>query len=220
MHANPFAARLATAAAATQGTARRDRLDRVEIMEGPAFHFTGPAPVDMITERQAALVRTLLVERNFRSEQRPAWIARIQQMATVNGTISAMTKVQASAFIEYAFTMPVRKIAEAAPAVDVPEGRYAVDINGVLWFVQVDCPAEGRWAGHTFVRRQLGSDTQNLNRAQRVLVLKAIAEAGIKEATIRYGHELGHCGKCGRELTNEASRTAGIGPKCAAKSGW
>lgn len=43
MNANPFAARLATAAAATQGTARRDRLDRVEIVDGPAFHFTGPS---------------------------------------------------------------------------------------------------------------------------------------------------------------------------------
>jgi hypothetical protein len=45
----------------------------------------------------------------------------------------------------------------------------------------------------------------------------AIRKVGFKESSIRYGLELGHCGRCGRELTNEASREAGIGPICAGK---
>jgi uncharacterized protein DUF6011 len=34
---------------------------------------------------------------------------------------------------------------------------------------------------------------------------------------VRYGQELGECGHCGRTLTDEASRAAGIGPVCASK---
>jgi hypothetical protein len=37
-------------------------------------------------------------------------------------------------------------------------------------------------------------------------------------AMIRYGQVVGACGHCGRTLTNQASRDAGIGPVCAAKS--
>lgn len=221
MNANPFATRLAAAAAATRGTARRDRLDRVEMVNGPAFHFTTGTPAG-ITPNQHALVKRLLVERDFASEQRPAWVARIRALATVEGTLSGLTKVQASAFIDYAFTMPQLRPAapQAQAAPEVPAGRYAVDINGVLWFVHVDRPTEGRWAGYTFVSRQLSSDTMRVNRAQQALVLSAIAEVGAREAAIRYGHELGHCAICGKELTNESSRAAGIGPKCAAKTGW
>lgn len=223
MNTNPFAARIAAASAATKGTARRDRLDRVEIVNGPTFHFTAPAMEPGITPNQHALVKDLLVERNFASEQRPAWIARIQQLATVEGVLSSMTKVQAGAFIDYALTMPKRvtEIPTSAPAQsDIPAGRYAVNVNGTLWFVKVDRPEAGKWAGYTFVRRQLGSELNNVNKYTRNRVLKDIAAQGVRECAVRYGHELGQCAMCGRELTNEASRLAGIGPICADKNGW
>ncbi len=35
------------------------------------------------------------------------------------------------------------------------------------------------------------------------------------EAMALYGRELGACGKCGRHLTDEASRARGLGPECA-----
>ena len=41
-----------------------------------------------------------------------------------------------------------------------------------------------------------------------------------KEASIRFGKEVGECGVCHSPLTNEASRAAGIGPVCARKKGW
>lgn len=52
-------------------------------------------------------------------------------------------------------------------------------------------------------------------------VAKKIIAAGPIEAMTRYGLELGECGHCGRELTNDESRAAGIGPKCRKKmGGW
>lgn len=226
---NPFTARLTAASASVQGTARRDGLDKIEYAareeameravyarrENIAMVFTETGP-DMITDRQREVVQSMLVARNFRSEQRPAWQARIRTMATVNGTISSMTKAQASAFIEYAMTMPMLNRKHASDAV-IPEGRYAVeiDIEGLI-FVKVE-HGTGKWDGYTFIRRQVGSDFVRVNRRVADAAQAAIRKVGFKESAIRYGLELGHCGRCGRELTNEESREAGIGPICAGK---
>ena len=106
-----------------------------------------------------------------------------------------------------------------APAIDVPAGRYAVEIDGRLGFFKVDCPTEGRWAGYVFVK-QMASDTEYPVRgARRGVVLDAIA-ADPQAASLRYGREIGACGVCGRTLTDEDSRARGIGPICADKMGW
>ena len=49
--------------------------------------------------------------------------------------------------------------------------------------------------------------------------LAEMSDEDIAAATALYGQELGHCGICGRELTDEDSRARGIGPKCAER-GW
>jgi hypothetical protein len=57
------------------------------------------------------------------------------------------------------------------------------------------------------------------NKIARDEILNLIA-ANPKEAMLRYGKELGHCGHCGRTLTDETSRSLGIGPVCRGKLGW
>jgi hypothetical protein len=102
----------------------------------------------------------------------------------------------------------------------VPAGRYALVQDGEVRFYKVDRPTEGRWAGSVFVKRQAGDDLFPVrNRAERISILAAI---GIdpQAAMLRYGVELGHCGHCGRTLTNESSRARGIGPICAQKMDW
>jgi len=41
-----------------------------------------------------------------------------------------------------------------------------------------------------------------------------------KEEAIKYGRSTGMCSCCGRELTNQESINAGIGPICQGKFGW
>ena len=53
--------------------------------------------------------------------------------------------------------------------------------------------------------------------AEKKVVEKIAADP--QAASIRYGLEIGACGRCGRTLTDEESRAAGIGPVCAQK-GW
>lgn len=107
---------------------------------------------------------------------------------------------------------PLRAVPDAAT---VPAGRYAIEVDGVVKFYRVDRPTEGTYAGRVFVKVQAGDDMHRLPWPVQVATLNAIAEVGAKEASIRYGRELGVCGRCGRTLTDEESRAAGIGPICA-----
>jgi hypothetical protein len=107
------------------------------------------------------------------------------------------------------------------PLPDVPAGRYAIEVEGVLKFYHVDKPTDGRWTGYTFVSVR-ASDTKYPVRGmdQKRAVLNAIIAAGVQQATERFGRELGICGICGRSLTDDESRARGIGPICAALRGY
>lgn len=89
-----------------------------------------------------------------------------------------------------------------------------------LAFYKVDRPTEGRWAGYVFVKHIVGDDEQRVSRAASASVLAKIVAAGPEAASARYGHEIGECGICGRQLTNDESRARGIGPICVQKMGW
>lgn len=103
-------------------------------------------------------------------------------------------------------------------AYDVPAGRYAVENEtGDLRFYIVDRPTEGRWAGRVFVKVMHSDERSRLFDNAAASVLAKIVAAGPFEAMLRYGREIGSCGHCGRTLTDEASRAAGIGPVCAGK---
>lgn len=102
----------------------------------------------------------------------------------------------------------------------VPDGRYAIDVDDEVHFYKVNTPDQGRWAGRTFVDRQSSDNLYPVrDPAARTRVLTEIAKDPSK-ASRRYGRLIGACGVCGRTLTDEDSRRAGIGPVCAAKQGW
>jgi hypothetical protein len=106
----------------------------------------------------------------------------------------------------------------AKTTVPFPEGRYAILMpDGKLHFYKVDCPTDGRWAGYVFIKEQAGDELYPVrDKDRRVRILSTIAEDP-ETAMLLYGQELGHCGHCGRTLTNEESRAAGIGPICRGK---
>ena len=105
----------------------------------------------------------------------------------------------------------------------VRAGFYAVGPEDFTRFYRIDKPEEGPWAGYTFVKQVTGHNPAG-NRIKayeaRREVLEAILAAGLQEATLRFGREIGRCGECGRTLTNDESRRYGVGPDCRAKLGW
>ena len=101
----------------------------------------------------------------------------------------------------------------------VKDGRYAITIDRKLRFFRVNTPTKGRWAPMTFVNEVFGGGRREpvRNRQFRQTVLQTISAD--PNALARYGQELGECGVCGRDLTDEESRAIGIGPICRGKLG-
>lgn len=108
----------------------------------------------------------------------------------------------------------------AGALADVDEGRYAVGTEAEARFYQVKISqhgnkymmighANGAGVGWTFLPVEKGA----------IAAAEKIA-ADPKQAMLNFGHWLGECGNCGRALTNDESRAAGIGPICRAKLGW
>lgn len=110
--------------------------------------------------------------------------------------------------------------ADRAEATFVPAGHYALESTGHndLVFYRVDRPEKGRYVGSVFVKMIVGGkpDT-NVARSAVPGILARIAADGPDEAGARYGQEIGRCCRCNRTLTDELSRSLGIGPDCRTK---
>lgn len=104
--------------------------------------------------------------------------------------------------------------APSAPLPDVPQGFYAVETEaGHLAFYEVDRPTEGKWAGRTFLSVLASDERHPIRGAAARSILEKIAEDA-PGAMARFGQEIGRCGRCRRTLTDETSRSLGIGPEC------
>ena len=102
----------------------------------------------------------------------------------------------------------------------VPAGRYAVEWGNVLKFYAVDKPATGPWKGHTFLSVQASDERWPVRAPGLVWAILSVIAKDPKAASLRYGREIGRCGVCDRTLTDAASIERGIGPVCAARTGW
>jgi hypothetical protein len=112
----------------------------------------------------------------------------------------------------------------------LPKGsRYyaAENAEGGLSFVRVDNVAEGSWTGWVFVKAVIGPSEERIgsqkpgqryNGQWQTVLTNVIADP--VTALRRYGQEVGTCGVCHRRLTNEESRSYGIGPECRSKGGY
>lgn len=100
----------------------------------------------------------------------------------------------------------------------VPTEAGAVNTLAFWWIV----PGRNRHAGKFWIRQVIGGRGATRVRmspeAMISIARKAIdGPGGVGGAMATYGREIGSCGACGRELTNDESRARGIGPDCLAK---
>lgn len=97
--------------------------------------------------------------------------------------------------------------------------RFAVDTedgasNKLAFWVVV------RRGTRIFLNQYIGGSGAvrvRMSRPAQLAVVKKIHAAGPRDAMIRFGHELGVCGRCGTELTDDTSRANGMGPVCIDK---
>ena len=103
-----------------------------------------------------------------------------------------------------------RSVPAPSPLPVVEDGRYAIDIDDTTKFYRVNTGRDGR----KWLDVQASDDFHPIhNYATKHAILTAIA-ADPRAALVRYGQLLGKCGICGRTLTDEQSRSDGIGPIC------
>ena len=162
------------------------------------------------TDRQMAFLKSLIQDRDASSTG--------VDFDLLLETTPGLTTAQVSRMIDLLKGCPRKAAPEAkesaTPAVE--DGSYALEFDGQLRFFHVRSPKSGRWEGYTFVEEKAGPEEYPVrDRARRARILEAIAAD--PEALARYGQELGICARCHRELTDEASRAAGLGPTCRSK---
>jgi hypothetical protein len=105
-------------------------------------------------------------------------------------------------------------ISAGIDALGLLDGYYAIPaVQGTndLTFVRITTADSGQ-------RRMLhivgGKPEVTPGEAWCNMVLDGIRILGAATAMARYGQTIGRCGKCHRRLTDQASRSAGIGPVC------
>lgn len=174
--------------------------------------------VEPATEKQCKFIDDLLVKR--------------EHIAMTDDVIEGIkaNKAQASRFISFLLEQPKVQVVQDAPAplkvevlVDaprarldfsaIPDGYYAL-VDGVTKFYRVSTSKRN---GFKNVQVQASDNLHMLFGKAGIAVLHKLVEAGLKDAQALYASELGRCYVCGRTLTDEESRAAGIGPICRDK---
>lgn len=136
--------------------------------------------------------------------------------------LEPLTRATASAAIDWLKDQPRKAVAAsfaaavaAAAAPPAPAGYFAVEYAGALRFYRL-AEGRGKWAGYMFVNRYISDDETRVSRAESDAV-RAIVAADPEAAGRRFADEFTRCWVCGRMLTDEESRAAGIGPVCAGR---
>jgi hypothetical protein len=158
-----------------------------------------PQPV-VATDMAKAFVASLLGEAAIDDDIRDVIQIRLDSKIP-------MTKREASSLIDYLKGLP--KAALAVTEDDVPEGRYALDIDGTVAFVKVTW-RDGR-VGVWDADAAFGEKGKMYPKAA---TLAAIIAQGAGECAARYGHLRGICGRCNARLSDLVSVELGIGPTC------
>lgn len=164
------------------------------------------------TEKQINFILSLADQKDV-SDVHPIALGCVDDIRM--GYADSINKKYASKMIGLLLAAP-GKMKMVQDEVEVEAGRYAIEFGGKLRFFHVNRPEDGRWKGFTFVNEQAGDELFSVRNAEsRKKILQTIAND--EDALARYGQELGVCGMCGRTLTDEDSRSIGIGPVCRSK---
>jgi hypothetical protein len=174
------------------------------------------------SEAQKKYIRDLLDQRQLDEK----FVAEIKGYLDTD----AYSKSDASRVINKLTALP-RKTSQFARNLGempvVPEGRYAIEhedvTEGVLKFYRLKIGKDdSRWAGFMFLDAGRGGAHGDLQwtAIKDVAYKKAVLEQIAKDpraAGVRFGREIGRCYVCGRSLTQEHTRAAGIGDDCASR---
>lgn len=195
--------------------------------ETPQPQITVPAPTvstqkNAPTPQQVNFFHTLVKGKQLTDTQRTHLLS----------SLPALDKRSISTTIQWLVGLPwiqrvwvprpaVRPNSPVAPKLKIDQGYYAVvdPLDSTLKFYQVRTPKEGKWAGYVFLSQVSGDNKIPMkNKLDRDRIFAELVKNPL-EALKRFGKEIGQCGHCRKQLTDEESRAFGIGPVCRGKLG-
>jgi hypothetical protein len=94
----------------------------------------------------------------------------------------------------------------------VPDGRYAVQIEGEWHLFRVWRGTRDPSVQHVYAVRGTEDGTRIRDERERAAVLAVAENPG--EAAVQFGHRTGCCSRCGAELDVNLARFCGIGGTC------
>jgi hypothetical protein len=178
--------------------------------KAPTFGFAGNMlqavmQYGELTERQLATVQRLMAQDAERQVQRKAE-AEARAASAPQVSIAAIETAFATAK-DNGVKYPKLRLADFTFS---PAGAASKNVGAI--YVKQGGEYLGKVQDGKFLRvRACAAETE-------AKVVEVCADP--KQAAIAYGKRFGACAVCGRELTNEGSIDAGIGPVCASKYGW
>lgn len=176
---------------------------------------------DRITDKQEAFLNKLLDERPMLRDVENLWPENIAKLSKKDAT-SKITEVMATpkeTTKEKVDGGSLNLILEG-----VTDGYFALPCktgNNDLDFWRIGSnkgTVNAANKGNRRVQRFLGGQGPiAIKRAEAIVVAELIAALSPEErsaAQLTFGREIGKCGVCGKPLTDERSRSLGIGPIC------
>lgn len=148
------------------------------------------------TERQAEYLQDLLAERVHSFDLGDPRVAA--EFATFKGASLAIELLQQAPRLK-------------APVHGIRPGRYAYQLDGAndqFYRVAQD--------GRIYVQAGPAEHPYRAKLNEALLAIKADP----KTHAALYGQLIGRCGRCSLPLTDDTSRSIGLGPICASKSDW
>jgi hypothetical protein len=178
--------------------------------------FAPASPADAPSVKQVEYFKMLMSRKQLPANQFDTYT-----LLSPNWDKRAMTSA-----IQYLVSLPwipytPTPKAPTLPADKIDQGYYAVNdpIDGVLKFYQVRAPKQGKWAGYHFLSQVSGDNKLSIrDKVERHRIFTEIAKDTLG-ALMRFGKEIGQCGHCRKQLTDEVSREFGIGPVCRTSYG-
>lgn len=207
----------------------RDRKAKRAVEAAQAFELANPGMAAFLASAAqwsgfAASLLEKLSKYGSLSDNQIAAVRSMQAKCEARRAERAAERLQARHNAVEVDLSPIRRMFEQAH-----QSGYKRPVYRAADLILSRAPDTGKNPGAIYVKRADGGDDGNGYLGKLVgtsyqgkpdahAALAAIAADPRGEA-IRYGQRTGQCSCCGRELTAEASISAGIGPICASKWG-
>jgi hypothetical protein len=188
------------------------QLRKIQLPNAPPLPVVAKTAENAPSDKQVSFFKDLVARKQLTDAQRTQLLSGL----------SVLDKQAISSTIQWLTALPWMPRLVQAPTQQkqawgngIPQGCYAItNPTGNLEFYKVSRPTEGKWVGYVFLSQLSGENHVPVRDRQMKDRVYAEIQKDVLGALKRFGKEIGQCGHCRKQLTDQESREFGIGPVC------